>query len=225
MTFDRSTTRSAPINTCAGERLRHSIAPRRARMTHACLRSTIRDTSSSSSSRTRAPSASSTGCSSSPTRSRPTPSASRKSTMASGRSTLVRSYSRDSMNVTTSFAANMWRRPVDAAGAVDAKNAPTAPWKTAQNAVSHSDHRLLSRTECYLCCRLTLLPILPVVHAQCLFLRSHQTLSRCPDLSAEREVSTSRLRQACICTSAANVRDDARPEARSAFLRRRRSHG
>jgi hypothetical protein len=31
---------------------------------------------------------------------------------------------------------------VEAAGAVDAKNAPTAPWKTAQNAVSHSYHRL-----------------------------------------------------------------------------------
>jgi hypothetical protein len=29
---------------------------------------------------------------------------------------------------------------MDAAGAVDAKNAPTAPWKTAQNAVSHSAH-------------------------------------------------------------------------------------
>jgi hypothetical protein len=34
------------------------------------------------------------------------------------------------------------KRPVEAAGAVDAKNAPTAPWKTAQNAVSHSYHRL-----------------------------------------------------------------------------------
>jgi len=34
------------------------------------------------------------------------------------------------------------QRPVEAAGAVDAKNAPTAPWKTAQNAVSHSYHRL-----------------------------------------------------------------------------------
>jgi len=33
-------------------------------------------------------------------------------------------------------------RPVEAAGAVDAKNAPTAPWKTAQNAVSHSYPRL-----------------------------------------------------------------------------------
>ena len=32
---------------------------------------------------------------------------------------------------------------VDAAGAVDAQNAPTAPWKTAQNAVSHSDHTLI----------------------------------------------------------------------------------
>src|SRR5881409_379917 len=31
--------------------------------------------------------------------------------------------------------------PMEAAGAVDAKNAPTAPWKTAQNAVSHSYHR------------------------------------------------------------------------------------
>ena len=32
------------------------------------------------------------------------------------------------------------RRRMDAAGAVDAQNAPTAPWKTAQNAVSHSAH-------------------------------------------------------------------------------------
>jgi hypothetical protein len=32
-------------------------------------------------------------------------------------------------------------RPVEAAGAVDAKNAPTAPWKTAQTAVFHSYHR------------------------------------------------------------------------------------
>jgi hypothetical protein len=29
---------------------------------------------------------------------------------------------------------------MDTAGAVDAQNAPTAPWKTAQNAVSHSAH-------------------------------------------------------------------------------------
>src|SRR5574339_894045 len=29
---------------------------------------------------------------------------------------------------------------MDAAGAMDAQNAPTAPWKTAQNAVSHSAH-------------------------------------------------------------------------------------
>jgi len=29
---------------------------------------------------------------------------------------------------------------MDAAGAVDAQNAPTAPWKTAQHAVSHSAH-------------------------------------------------------------------------------------
>src|SRR5262245_35812584 len=29
---------------------------------------------------------------------------------------------------------------MDAAGAVDAQNAPTAPWKTAQTAVSHSAH-------------------------------------------------------------------------------------
>ena len=33
------------------------------------------------------------------------------------------------------------KTPMEAAGAVDAKNAPTAPWKTAQNAVSHSYHR------------------------------------------------------------------------------------
>jgi hypothetical protein len=29
---------------------------------------------------------------------------------------------------------------MDAAGAVDAQNAPTAPWKTAHNAASHSVH-------------------------------------------------------------------------------------
>jgi hypothetical protein len=29
----------------------------------------------------------------------------------------------------------MARRPMEAAGAVDAQNAPTAPWKTAQDAV------------------------------------------------------------------------------------------
>jgi hypothetical protein len=34
------------------------------------------------------------------------------------------------------------RKPaVEAAGAVDAENASTAPWKTAKNAVSHSYHR------------------------------------------------------------------------------------
>jgi hypothetical protein len=32
---------------------------------------------------------------------------------------------------------------VEAAGAVDAKSASTAPWKTAKNAVSHSYHRPL----------------------------------------------------------------------------------
>jgi hypothetical protein len=30
---------------------------------------------------------------------------------------------------------------VEAAGAVDAENASTAPWKTAKNAVSHSYHK------------------------------------------------------------------------------------
>lgn len=34
------------------------------------------------------------------------------------------------------------QRPVEAAGAVDAKNAPTAPWKTGRP-VSHSYHRLV----------------------------------------------------------------------------------
>ena len=33
------------------------------------------------------------------------------------------------------------KRPVEAAGAMDAKNAPTAPWKTGRP-VSHSYHRL-----------------------------------------------------------------------------------
>lgn len=37
----------------------------------------------------------------------------------------------------------MKRWPVEAAGAVDAKNAPTAPWKTAKGAVFHSSHQAL----------------------------------------------------------------------------------
>src|ERR1041385_4479342 len=38
------------------------------------------------------------------------------------------------------------RPRMDAAGAVDAENAPTAPWKTAQHAVSHSAHTHYSLT-------------------------------------------------------------------------------
>jgi len=37
---------------------------------------------------------------------------------------------------------------VDAAGAVDAKSAPTAPWKTAQSAVFHSAHKPSSSFVC-----------------------------------------------------------------------------
>src|SRR3990172_7015954 len=37
--------------------------------------------------------------------------------------------------------AKIGKPPVEAARAVDAKNAPTASWKNAQNAVSHSSHR------------------------------------------------------------------------------------
>jgi hypothetical protein len=59
----------------------------------------------------------------------------------------------------------MARRPMEAAGAVDAQNAPTVPWKTAQNAVSHSYHRHSHREpKCYPCSRLTLLPMFPVAH-------------------------------------------------------------
>jgi hypothetical protein len=38
-------------------------------------------------------------------------------------------------------AGAMKRWPVEAAGAVDAKNAPAAPWKTAKGAVFHSSHK------------------------------------------------------------------------------------
>ena len=61
----------------------------------------------------------------------------------------------------TSKLSNMLGTP----GAVDAKNASTAPWKTAQNAVSHSYHRPSSLfTKCHPCSRLTLLPMFPVAH-------------------------------------------------------------
>ena len=47
---------------------------------------------------------------------------------------------------------------VEAAGAVDAENASTAPWKTAKNAVSHSYHRPLFFTSV----TQKVLPMLPV---------------------------------------------------------------
>ena len=54
---------------------------------------------------------------------------------------------------------------MEAAGAVDAKNAPTAPCKTRRR-VSHSYHRPSSRgpkvNKCHPCSRLTLLPMFPV---------------------------------------------------------------
>ena len=51
------------------------------------------------------------------------------------------------------------RKPaVEAAGAVDAENAPPAPWKTAKNAVSHSYHRPLLST----LGTQTVLPMFPV---------------------------------------------------------------
>src|SRR5207247_2798812 len=68
-------------------------------------------------------------------------SVSRRSATAFGRSISVASSSGDSTNGTTLFEAKMARQPMEAVGAVDAQNAPTAPWKTAQNAVSHSYHR------------------------------------------------------------------------------------
>jgi len=60
----------------------------------------------------------------------------------------------------------MARRPMEAAGAVDAQNAPTAPWKTRRR-VSHSYHRRSHRNrglECYPCSRFTLLPMFPAAH-------------------------------------------------------------
>ena len=47
---------------------------------------------------------------------------------------------------------------VEAAGAADAENASTAPWKTAKNAVSHSYHRPLFLTSV----TQTVLPMFPV---------------------------------------------------------------
>ena len=46
-------------------------------------------------------------------------------------------------HVTRDDVTDRTRRAMEAAGAVDAKNAPTAPWKT-HRAVSHSFHRPLS---------------------------------------------------------------------------------
>jgi hypothetical protein len=51
-----------------------------------------------------------------------------------------RSWSRLRGRVSARATKNR-KRPVEAAGAMDAKNAPTAPWKTGRP-VSHSYHRL-----------------------------------------------------------------------------------
>jgi hypothetical protein len=44
-------------------------------------------------------------------------------------------------------AANNRKRPVEAAGAVDAKNAPTAPWKTTERFSTSSHRRARLRTK------------------------------------------------------------------------------
>src|SRR5450759_2210017 len=58
---------------------------------------------------------------------------------------------------------------MEAAGAMDAKNAPTAPCKTRRR-VSHSYHRPSSRglklKKCHPCSRLTVLPMFPVAPTQ-----------------------------------------------------------
>jgi len=79
----------------------------------------------------------------------------------------------------------MAHRPMEAAGTVDAQNAPTAPWKTAQNAVSHSYHRRSHResgTTCYPCSRLTLSPMFPA--AQVYFQTSAPAWSRLNSVAA-----------------------------------------
>jgi len=47
---------------------------------------------------------------------------------------------KEKSGITWQCGETLKKPAVDAAGAVDAQNAPTAPWKTAQNAVSHSAH-------------------------------------------------------------------------------------
>src|SRR5467141_222681 len=68
---------------------------------------------------------------------------------------------------------------MEAAGAVDAKNAPTAPWKTRRR-VSHSYHRPSSRelnvNKCYPCSRLTLLPMFPVAPSTSLWDRERKRI-------------------------------------------------
>ncbi len=57
-----------------------------------------------------------------------------------GRSSFLQPPTRSSVRAP---ASTIEKPAVEAAGAVDAKNASTAPWKTAKDAVSHSYHKPL----------------------------------------------------------------------------------
>jgi hypothetical protein len=79
---------------------------------------------------------------------------------------------------------------VDAAGGVDAKNAPTAPWKTAPNAVSHqnSEHAFVDTPE-----RLALNKSFETFDTQRELAQRQRSLSREPALTQPREVPGQRV--------------------------------
>ena len=76
----------------------------------------------------------------------------------------------------------MTRRPMEAAGTVDAQNAPTAPWKIAQTAISHSYHRRSHRNR-----ETKVLPMLPVNFVTYLPGRSRSNCTQRADLREKRQ--------------------------------------
>src|SRR6266487_5359818 len=96
---------------------------------------------------------------------------------------------------------------MEAAGAVDAKNAPTAPCKTRRR-VSHSYHRPSSRgptvNKCHPCSRFTLLPMFPVAPS-CLPHARNKTLRPC---GVHRIFVTKRLAHHSLLSADAKREED-----------------
>jgi hypothetical protein len=86
----------------------------------------------------------------------------------------------------------MAQRPMEAAGAVDAQNAPTAPWKTRRRVSTATTGTFTENRglECYPCSRFTLLPMFPAAHGHS---DTHEFLGILDDPRAPSEYASRQL--------------------------------